>query len=57
VTTEVFAQHLISEKPLTTDGAYVPQTQEYLSDTAGRIWTAVKGLLKPFAGMALLFCA
>ena len=48
VTTEAFSQALLSEKPLTKDGAYVPQTHAYLTDTAGRIWTAVRDTLKPF---------
>ena len=48
VTTEAFSQALLSEKPLTKDGAYVPQTHVYLTDTAGRIWAAVRDTLKPF---------
>ena len=50
VTTEEYAQQLLSEKPLTRNGAYVAQTQEYLADTAMRIWTAVKGVLGLPAG-------
>jgi hypothetical protein len=50
VTTEAFSQALLSEKPLTEDGAYVPQTHAYLKDTAGRIWAAVRDTLKPFIG-------
>ncbi|CAL5226136.1 g8955 [Coccomyxa viridis] len=45
VTTEEYAKQLLAEKPLAVDGTYVPQTQNYLSDTAAKIWTAVKGLL------------
>lgn len=50
VTTEAFSQALLSEKPLTKDGAYVPQTHAYLNNAAGRIWDAVRDTLKPFIG-------
>ena len=50
VTTEAFSQALLSEKPLTEDGAYVPQKHAYLQNTAGRIWAAMRDTLKPFIG-------
>ena len=53
VTTEAYAQDLISEMPLFKEGGqYVPQTKEALTDIATRIWDAVKGVLKPFTGGA-----
>lgn len=51
VTTEAFAHALIEERPLTTaDGAYVPQTAEYLTAVAPRIWEQLLPLLTPFSG-------
>ena len=55
MTTEEYAKQLLTEKPLTMDGAYVPQSQDYLSDTAAKIWTAVKGLLKLSEGMSCCY--
>ena len=56
VTTEEYAKQLLRDKPLTMDGRYGPQTQDYLSDTAARIWTAVKDLLRPSQGMLYGCC-
>ena len=50
VTTEGFSEHLLSEKPLTQDGRYLPQSQGDLSDTAGIIWAALQDVLRPFLG-------
>ena len=50
VTTEAFSEHLLSEKPLTQDGRYLPQSQGDLSDTAGIIWAALQDVLRPFLG-------
>ena len=51
VTTEAFAHALIDERPLTSEaGAYVPQTAEYLSAVAPRIWEQLCGLMGPFPG-------
>ncbi len=52
MTTEEYAKQLLAEKPLTIDGTYVPQTQDYLSDTATKIWTAVRSLLDLSEGMS-----
>ena len=56
VTTEEYAKQLLKEKPLTSGGEYIPQTHDYLLDTAAQIWTAVKGLLRPFEGMPTPKC-
>ena len=51
VTTEEYAQELISEMPLFKEGGqYVPQTKEFLNDIANRIWDALKAMLEPFIG-------
>lgn len=52
VTTEEYAQELISEMPLFKEGGrmYVPQTKESLDDIANRIWDAFKAVLEPFIG-------
>ena len=53
VTTEEYAQELISEMPLFKEGGrYVPQTKESLDDIANRIWAALKAVLEPFIGRA-----
>ena len=49
MTTEVFARQLLEEAPLTKDGAYVAQSQQYLSELAPRIWEALWGVLQPFS--------
>ncbi len=49
MTTEAFARQLLDEAPLTKDGAYVAQSQQYLSELAPRIWDALWGLLQPFS--------
>jgi hypothetical protein len=55
VTTEAFAHALIEERPLTSEGgAYVPQTAEYLSAVAPRIWEQLCSLMGPFPGAATL---
>ncbi|CAK0733136.1 hypothetical protein CVIRNUC_000231 [Coccomyxa viridis] len=48
VTTEAFAQEVISEMPLFYNGEYVPQTKEVLMDIGSRIWDALKTILQPF---------
>ena len=50
VTTEAFAQEVISEMPLFYNGEYVPQTKEVLMDIGSRIWDALKTILQPFIG-------
>lgn len=50
MTTEAYAQQLLAEAPLTRDGAYVAQSQQYLSDVAPRIWEALWRALQPFSG-------
>ena len=50
VTTEAFAQEIISEMPLFCNGEYVPQTKEVLMDIGSRIWDALKTVLQPFIG-------
>ena len=49
MTTEAFARQLLDEAPLTKDGAYVAQSQQYLSELAPRIWDALWGVLQPFS--------
>lgn len=49
MTTEAFAQQLLSEAPLTKNGAYVPQSQQYLSELGPRIWETLSCLLQPFS--------
>ncbi|BDA48954.1 Renalase [Coccomyxa sp. Obi] len=51
MTTEAFAQQLLAEAPLTKNGAYVAQSQQYLSDVAPRIWEALWRALQPFSGL------
>ena len=50
VTTEAYAQEIISEMPLFRNGEYVPQTKEVLIDIGNRIWEALKTVLQPFIG-------
>ena len=50
VTTEAYAQEIISEMPLFCNGEYVPQTKEVLADIGNRIWDALKAVLRPFIG-------
>ena len=50
VTTEAYAQEIISEMPLFCNGEYVPQTKEVLVDIGARIWDALKTILQPFIG-------
>ncbi|EIE18846.1 hypothetical protein COCSUDRAFT_45008 [Coccomyxa subellipsoidea C-169] len=52
MTTEAFARQLLDEAPLTKDGAYVAQSQQYLSELAPRIWDALWGVLQPFSSGA-----
>lgn len=49
MTTEAFARQLLEEAPLTKNGAYVAQSQQYLSELAPRIWEALWGVLQPFS--------
>ena len=53
VTTEAYAQEIISEMPLFRNGDYVPQTKEVLADIGNRIWDALKTVLQPFFGNLL----
>ncbi len=50
MTTEAFAQQLLAKAPLTKNGEYVAQSQQYLSDVAPQIWEALWRALKPFSG-------
>ena len=54
VTTETYAQEIISEMPLFCNGDYVPQTKEVLADIGNRIWDALKAVLQPFIGTSSL---
>ena len=54
VTTEAYAQEIISEMPLFCNGEYVPQTKEVLVDIGNRIWDALKAVLQPFIGTSSL---
>ena len=54
VTTEAYAQEIISEMPLFRNGKYVPQTKEVLVDVGNRIWDALKSVLQPFIGTSSL---